>query len=200
MIPLSTKGAWLEFIGTFVLCTYGGFSVFMSETGKGGEITSAAGHGTIVAVFMAIAIKPSGAQFNPAVAVALYILQKQKLKTTVIYSIIQMTASFFSGMFLYYMRPTRFLDLESDLGYPHVPDDFPIMKAFILEALTTGVLILCIYELAFERKVENWLLSIFIGTVVFFLSLTVGSVCGCAMNPARTFGPSIWASKFLHGG
>ena len=87
MIPLSVKGAWLEFIGTFILCTYGGYCVNAEEVNPMGGLISAFGHGAIVAVIMFIAVEASGAQFNPAVALALFALNKQTWKTTLIYII-----------------------------------------------------------------------------------------------------------------
>ena len=95
-------------------------------------------------------------------------------------------------MFLYHMRPQQYMKLNNRLGYPQVPSDIPTEKVFIVETMTTGALLFAIYELAFVKKVLVWQLSSFIGMVVFFLSLTAGPVSGCSMNPARTFGPSVW--------
>lgn len=193
MTETDTRALIMEFLGTFSLIFIGGWSVY-GASGKTGTLYAAFGHGALLAIYVFIGAKISGAHYNPAVTLGLLSVQQIELISAVFYIIAQLLGSLVAGFTLSWLRPGMFKD--QNLGYPHLAPKLTLTQAFFMEFLGTFFLVFSIYACACHRADSPSTCAGVIGITLFFGICAFGDLTGGAFNPARTFGPSIVNKEF----
>lgn len=201
-----------EFIGTGLLIFFGvgcvAALVLTGATFGQWEISIVWGFGVAIAIYCTAGV--SGAHINPAVTIALAMFHGLDKAKVVPYIIAQMLGAFCSAALVYNLYSNLFTDYEiahnfvrssqdalATAGifstYPHASLSF--FGAFAVEFVITAVLMFAILALGDEnngapRGAMNPLL---IGILIAVIGGSLGPLTGFAMNPARDFGPKLFA-------
>ena len=181
-----------EFIGTFALTFVGGGAIIVS----GGEnlLAIAFAHGLILTVMVAALMHISGAQFNPAVSIALATRGKQPWSHAFNFSVAQI----FGGLV------AASENIGETIGKYSGSEGAELISAWrvlSLEAIATFFLMWVIMGVAVDSKNTQHvgIAAIAIGGGVAADILCFGPQTGASMNPARSFGPALIVSNWtLH--
>jgi glycerol uptake facilitator protein len=205
---------WAELIaeafGTCVLIMFGtGVVAMVVLFGKGvpGEIvnggftniTLAWGLGVAMAVYLTA--KVSGAHLNPAVTLALAVFRGFPWSRVLPYSIAQIAGAFVGASLVFLNYRPAFLKADPDLvrtagvfttfpTFPGLP-----LAGFLDQVIGTALLLLLIMALSDERNLAppSWLGPLLVGLIVVVIGMAFGGLHGYAINPARDFGPRLFA-------
>ncbi|WP_394251961.1 MIP/aquaporin family protein [Vibrio profundi] len=201
-----------EFIGTGLLIFFGVGCVAAlvlagAQFGQW-EISIVWGFGVTIAIYCTAGV--SGAHINPAVTIALAAFHGFDKSKVLPYIVAQLSGAFCSAALVYSLYSNLFVDYEiahnfvrssedalATAGifstYPHASLSF--FGAFAVEFVITAVLMFAILALGDEnngasRGAMNPLL---IGILIAVIGGSLGPLTGFAMNPARDFGPKLFA-------
>jgi aquaporin Z len=121
----------------------------------------------------------SGANFNPAVSFSLLLTKHMSFAKTITYTAVQGLAGLAAAF-------AAVLVLETEkIGHPAVGEDFNIVDAFIVEAVFTFALCFVVLNVACaEPNHGNQYYGLAIGFTVTAAAEAIGSISGCALNPA----------------
>lgn len=182
-----------EFVGTFALCFVG---ILAIANTNGDLITAAWAHGLTIAVFASATMAISGAQFNPAVTIALVIARKMAIPLAICYIITQILAGIVASLLLLPIIGgiNENLPVAQDaiaLGTPQFdPGKFNVGSVILIEAVLTYFLMFVIYGTAVDKRAPK-MSGLFIGLAVAIGVFAGGPLTGAAMNPARQMGPAM---------
>ncbi len=126
----------------------------------------------------------SGAHFNPAVTIGLYLAQRISGKIIVPYILSQITGALIASIFLRLLFPAH-----ETLGST-IPTG-SLAQSWILESILTAGLVYVILTVTANDSTNKITAAIVIGWVVALAALFAGSISGASMNPARSLGPAI---------
>jgi glycerol uptake facilitator-like aquaporin len=187
----------MEFLGTFSLIFIGGWSVFQaSSPGSTGPLIAAMTHAAILGIFIYMGASVSGANYNPAVSLALMFTGNLNVVKGLFYIGAQLIGSVVAGLALKIMRPDAYKNFN--LGFPHLHTT--PTQGFFMELLGTFYLIFTILVVAVHKKSSEIVCAGVISTSLFLGISSFGAVTGGALNPARTFGPSLVNGELLMKG
>ena len=199
-----------EAFGTFVLVAFGTGVVAMvvlfgrgtpGEIVNGGftNITFAWGLAVAMAVYLTARI--SGAHLNPAVTLSLAVFRGFPWNKVLPYSLAQTLGGFLGAALVYLNYRPAFLRFDPDLSrsagvfttfpaFPEVP-----MAGFLDQVIGTALLMLLIMALTDELNLAPpaWAGPLLVGLVVIVIGMAFGGMHGYAINPARDFGPRLFA-------
>lgn len=165
-----------EFIGTFFLVFTVGMTVL--DPHSAGSMAPLA-IGSVLAVMIYAGAHISGAHYNPAVSLALFLRGKLNIKDLGIYWISQFAAALIAGLLTLYFKETSqiaALDLE-------------LLPAFLAEFLFTFALCYVVLNVATVKESKgNSYYGFAIGFTVLVGAYAVGAISGGAFNPAVAFG------------
>jgi aquaporin Z len=169
----------VEFIGTFFLVGTIGFSV-LEPGGAGAMAPLAIGSALMVMVFAGGHV--SGAHYNPAVTLAVFLRGKCPAADVPAYMIAQAAAAVVAALAVLFVK-----------GNPDVTAAEPdIAKALLVEFLYAFALCYVVLNVATAKGTAN---NSFYGLAIGFTVLTgaysVGAVSGGAFNPAVAIGISV---------
>jgi glycerol uptake facilitator protein len=200
-----------EAFGTFVLITFGTGVVAMvilfgrgtpAEIIHGGftNITIAWGLAVTMGVYLTARI--SGAHLNPAVTLALAAFRGFPWKKVGPYCLAQTIGAFLGAAVVYLNYRPVILQNDPDLSRTAgVFTTFPALPGlpfagFLDQVIGTALLILMIFALTDEYNLPPPpnLGPIMIGLVVVVIGMSFGGLHGFAINPARDFGPRLFAT------
>ena len=195
-----------EFIGVFALTFVGGGAIIVTS---GQELIAISlAHGLILAVMVASLMHISGAQFNPAVSIALATRGKQSWSDAISLSIVQLLGGIAAAFLLKATMVPAFEFANSHIGetlgkYSNAsePDMLSAWRVLVLEGLATFFLMWVIMGVAVDGKnvKHNGIAALAIGGVVAADIYCFGPATGASMNPARSFGPALVVSDWtLH--
>ena len=179
-----------ECIGTFVLVFFGcGTAVAVKCSGMSPDaayLMTALAFGLVI-VAMAYSIgNISGCHINPAVSLAMLVSKKMTSKEFWAYVGSQFIGGIVGGAFL-----AMFFDTNTGLGTNGVYAD-NIWATLFIEIILTFVFILAI--LGVTSKVSNGAVAgIVIGLTLVLVHIFGIYFTGTSVNPARSFGPAIFA-------
>jgi aquaporin Z len=163
----------MEFIGTFFLL------LVVAFTGN----PMAIGAVLVALVYMGGYI--SGAHYNPAVTISLWISNKIETTLAAKYIIVQMIAGLFAAAFFNIIDGTKFLPTPSA--------DADLAGAFLIEALLTFLLCSVILHVAATDKTkDNNYYGIAIGFALLAIAYVGGPISGGAFNPAVGVSPLLY--------
>ena len=178
-----------EFIGTFALVFFGTGAVVADRFTDGavGHVGIALTFGLVIAVMVYTYKSVSGAQFNPAVSVALRIRGLNTTGETVSFIAVQLLAAAAASFLVRYAG--RALDV-ADFGAT-VPVAGAPALTLAVEVATTFTLVTVIFGVVHSgERGDSWA-GAAIGGTVGLAALAFGALGGASMNPARSFGPAL---------
>jgi aquaporin Z len=190
-----------EFLGTLALVFIGAGSVVIAAANAGGYlglIGVALAHGLVLATFVSNLGHVSGAHFNPAVTMAVWVGGKIESQRAVVYVVAQLAGAAVGAGLLRWVMPEQ-VWRSGSLGATLVGHEFGVTnaKAVLLEAILTFFLVITVYAVAVDdRGTFKSLAGLPIGLVLVFDILVGGQLTGASMNPARSFGPALLAGEW----
>lgn len=209
----SLKGQCIsEFLGTGLIVFFGAGCVAalkLTEAHFGQwEISIIWGMGVSMAIYMSAAI--SGAHLNPAVTVALWLFDSFERRKVLPYIISQTLGAFCAAALIYGLYSTLFLQFElahqmvrgtaeslelagifSTYPNPHIS----VIQALLVEVVITAILMALIMALTDDGNgiPRGPLAPLLIGLLIAVIGSSIGPLTGFALNPARDFGPKVFA-------
>lgn len=177
-----------EFFGTFML-------VFLGT----GAVTVAAGNTLTIGLAFGLAITVSayafggisGGHFNPAVTTAMLMNRWINGRDALGYVIAQVLGATVASAFMKLFVSGLGL-ATNQLGQT----DFPKIStglAFLVEVLVTFLFLLVILNVTSDRHGNGDFAGLTIGVTLAFLIIVALNLTGGSLNPARSFGPAIFA-------
>jgi MIP family channel proteins len=190
-----------EFVGTFALVFIGAGAGIMASSG-GGLVGVALAHGIVLAVMISVLAHISGAHFNPAVTIGVWVTGNIKTAVAVAYIATQVVAGVAAGLLLRALYPEPAWR-AANLGAPGLGSGVTSGKGVLIEAVLTFFLVFAVYGTAVDdRGPFSKIAGLPIGLVLTFDILAGGPLTGAAMNPARAFGPMLagghWADWWVY--
>jgi len=179
-----------EFIGTFFLVLTIGCSVL--ATGKGIIPPIAIGSALMIMVYAGGRV--SGAHFNPAVTLAIWIRGRVKIADVGPYIAAQLAGAALAALAATFLRPDAVVDVMT----PNVP------RALVAEALFTFALAYVVLNVATTKDTAgNSYYGLAIGFTVLTGAFSVGDISGGAFNPAVAVGLSVmglsaWSNIWIY--
>lgn len=169
----------VEFIGTFFLVMTIG-SVVLNPGGAGALAPIAIGMALTGLVYAGGHV--SGAHYNPAVTLAVFIRGKCLAADVVPYWVAQVAGAAAAGGTVLFIK-----------GFPEVAAANPDMtRAMVVEFLYTFALCFVVLNVATARSTSgNPFYGVAIGLIVMAGAFSVGSVSGAAFNPAVAIGLTV---------
>lgn len=196
-----TAGCVAEFLGTFMLTFFGVGSIILAAgvlDGKpiapsAGLVTVALAHALILSVMVSACMYVSGAQFNPAVSIALTVIGKQPLPKTAVFIVAQLLGSASAaGLWQVFLTPAVANGpgpmLGATIGSLTLSGN--TVAVIGIEAILTFALMFVILASTVDERGHK-LGGFNIGLTVAACIVAAGPLTGASMNPARSFGPAI---------
>jgi aquaporin Z len=190
----ATRKLVAEFVGTFllVLLAVGSAVVGLKSSGN---LAVAISFGFVL-VFVAYGFGPvSGAHVNPAVTLAMVLARKQPIAEAVGYWIAQFAGAILGAAVLKWLvSGFGVKDETGALGSNSYGDLGGISAGgtFVLEVLLTFAFVLVIL-LVTDRIAEATTAGLAIGVALTTVHLVGIPIDGTSVNPARSFGPALFA-------
>jgi glycerol uptake facilitator protein len=206
-----------ELFGTFILVFIGcgavGVTILFGWLGSLTEVALVWGIGVTIAIFASR--KWCFAHLNPAVSLAMTFAGQLSIKKFTLYSISQTIGAFLAGGVLYGLLSADIASFEATNNilrgslesqntammfgefYPNpgYADELSVSVylACAMEALGTFLLVTAIFWLVQLKTLNKNLIPPLIGLTVMLIIILVAPYTQAGLNPARDFGPRIWA-------
>ena len=182
-----------ELLGTFILifCAAGSASVNEITNGSLTLLGCALVSGLIIMSLIYALGNISGAHLNPAVTIGFALNKNFNWNLVLPYILCQSIGGIAAGMLLKFLLPGSLL-LGSTLPVAGV------MQSFILELITTFILMFVILHVATGSKEQGMYAGIAIGSVIVANILFTGPISGGSMNPVRSLAPAFATNNFNH--
>ncbi len=181
-----------EAVGAATLIFIGAGAVVASSTGFPGTglIAVAVATGLAIATMVTALGHVSGAHFNPAVTIGVWIAQKIKSSDAIAYILAQLAGAAVGAALLRFAIPEALLNPTGG-GIPQVANVISNGQAVLIEAILTFFLVWVVFATAVDPEgAFNKVAGLAIGFVIMMDILMGGPFTGAAMNPAREFGPA----------
>jgi MIP family channel proteins len=186
-----------EFIGTFALVFIGAGSVVVAGPSGSGLVGVALAHGVVLAVMVSVLAHISGAHFNPAVTLGVWVARKITTPRALLYIATQLVAGIVAAFALKWVLPEPLWNpagAGENLGNTTINVSLGMTetRAFLVEALLTFFLVIAVFGTAVDdRGPFAKTAGLTIGLVLVFDILMGGPLTGASMNPARSLGPAL---------
>lgn len=190
-----------EFVGTLTLIFVGAGSIIAASLGQQGAglVTVAIAHGLAIATMVSALGHVSGAHFNPAVTIGVWIAQKIRSSDALAYIGTQLAGAAAGAALLRVAIPeTVWRQPGINLGTPGIPGGISNGQAVLIEAMLTFFLVWVVFATAVDTEgAFSKIAGLAIGFVVMMDIMMGGPFTGAAMNPARHFGTAVvsWTWK-----
>jgi MIP family channel proteins len=180
-----------DFLGTALFVLIGAGSVVANAMTTGGvtNLGIALAHGVGIAVLITALMGISGAHFNPAVSLGVYVAGKIDGRTLGRYVLAQLIgavvgAALVKGLF------TAGAVRTVSAGTPQLSLTVGFGQGVAIEAVFTFILVTTVFGTAISSEAPK-VGGFAIGLAIFVGALVVGPLTGAALNPARAFGPAL---------
>ena len=186
-----------EMLGTMFLVLMGcGSAVFAGDQIGFLGISFAFGLTVLVMVY---AIGPvSGCHINPAITVSMVISRGMDKKEAMMYVIFQCIGAVIGAFMLYLMATNFFSGMIGSLGQngygTSSPAGYSMGVGFVAELIFTALFIMVILG-ATSSKANGKFAGIAIGLALVLIHLVSIPITGTSVNPARSFGPALFAGS-----
>jgi aquaporin Z len=148
-------------------------------------------HGLVILTFAYAYGHISGAHFNPAVTIGLWVGKQVDTMTAALYIVVQLVGGIVGALMLSVVLGGA----DSGLGATNLAADVSPIQGVIVEAILTFLLVNAIFNTAVSGKAGN-LASVAIGLTLALAIMMGGPLTGASLNPARTLGPALIAGNF----
>jgi aquaporin TIP len=189
-----------EALGTFLFFFIGigaGYAVAgFVDQGAASAIIVALAHGVALLVMVSALGAISGGHFNPAVTFGLWVAGKIDPIKGAGYVLAQLVASVLAAALAWYVF-SDFAGLNSSMAVPALNDNIDVLKGIVVEAVITMVLLVAVFGTAVDGRAAK-IGGIAIGLAVVVGILMAGGLTGAAINPARWFGPALFAMDWTN--
>ena len=170
------KNYLTEFIGTFFLVLTIGLTVL------DGTLFAPLAIGSALMVMVYMGGHISGAHYNPAVSLAVFMRGKMDAKEMIFYWVAQIVGAFVAAIIVYLCLDQTFA--------PAPGGDAAVFKSLLIEFLFTFALALVVLNSATAKGTEgNSFYGLAIGFTVTVGAFAGGPISGGAFNPAVGIGP-----------
>ena len=174
-----------------LLFVFGVISCNVYNPGLPAMLGSSAIGGVMIYIFGRV----SGAHFNPAISLALFIRQKLSGMEFGLYVVAQIVGAFLGCLFFVLCHRGKFdyfAGNEIGLAIYDVDgkDGWSYIGALIMEIILTFILIMFILASCEKDNYLGASLGLAFSLVLLGCSFTGGMVSGCSMNPARSLAPA----------
>ena len=195
-----------EFLGTFTLVFITSGAICADQYLRAssqpgiGLLGIAVAEGLAYAIMVTALLHVSGAHFNPAVTIGLWVTRRSTTMQSVFYIAAQLLGSVAAAYLLVAIIPET-IWRPASLGAPDLTVDFTRMRGMALEAAVTFFLVLAMYGAIVDTKGAFQRAGGFAaGLAATAGALVAGPFTGAAMNPARVFGPALAARHWQNHG
>ena len=186
---MNARALVAEFIGTFTLIFIGAGSAVVG--GGGSLIGVALAHGLVILTFAYAYGHISGAHFNPAVTIALWVGKQIDSATAIAYIVVQLIGGVMGAVMLSFVMGGPGTGLGATTLAPGVSQT----QGLLVELFLTFLLANAIFNTAVSGKAGN-AAPIAIGLTLVLAILMGGPLTGASLNPARTLGPALITGNF----
>lgn len=183
-----------ELLGTYFLVLTVGLNTLASGFQYGAPLSV----GCVLMVMIFSMGSVSGGHFNPAVTLAVYLAGAGRKRfgltsnTAVYYVIFQLVGAFLAGLTYFFL-----------LNNSHTPQPmgkYSWKAALAVELLYTALLCFVVLNVACtERHRGDQFFGLTIGFTVVAAAIAVGSISGCYLNPAVSFGTMVTSAIHVGG-
>lgn len=180
-----------ELVGTFIF-----FFVGMgAAAAMGADRTMIAlAHGLALAVMVSALGAVSGAHFNPAVTMGLWLASRIDGRRALAYVFAQLIGALLAAALIGYV----FNSADAvKLNVPALGQGVDILRGSVIEAVITGGLLVAVFGTAVDPRAPQ-IGGLAIGIAVAAGIFGFGPVTGAAMNPARWFGPAVVSGDYTN--
>jgi len=192
-INVSPRKLVAEVIGTFALIFIGAGSIIVT----GGSLVGIAiAHGLVIALLVSALGHVSGALFNPALTIGLWVTRQMDTLNTVAYIIAQLLGAVLGALALVLLFPEVLRD-AAKLGTPLLGPGVSFAQGIGIEIILTIFLMLAVFGTAIDKPGPS-IGGFGIGLVLTMNILAAGPLTGASMNPARTFGPALLSGEWTN--
>lgn len=175
----------VEFIGTFLFLFVIGLCVI--EPGGAGAMAPLA-IGTILMVMVYAGGYISGGHYNPAVTLGVWMRGKCDTKDVVPYMVAQVLGGAIASWLAVKIKGSSII----------VAADLNVLNALIVEFIFTFALVYVVLNVATSKKTAgNSYYGLAIGFTVMTAAYAIGSISGCAINPAIAIGLTVMGLSSL---
>jgi glycerol uptake facilitator protein len=131
----------------------------------------------------------SGAHINPAVTVALAVVQRFKWAEVAPYIVAQLAGAVAGALLIVAYAGSRATAL-SNVGLTSLGTDITVVQGALAEGLGTFLLLFVIMAVAVDRRAPAGWAGFVIGLAVAAEIMAIGPFTGGSVSPARSFGPT----------
>ena len=183
-----------EALGTMVLVLMGcGAAVFFGcAVGTAQHLAVAFAFGLSV-VAMAYCIGGiSGCHINPAITLGVWLSKRMSGTEAIGYMIAQFIGALVGSAILYVLTSTGGYGESTATGANGFGEG-ELLQAFIAETVFTFVFVLTVLGATSEKNPEPKLAGLAIGLTLVLVHIVCIPITGTSVNPARSFGPALFA-------
>jgi len=193
-----------EFLGTFAFVFFSAGAVcsdrFLQSAGAG-PLGTALAAGLSIAIFSTALASVSGAQFNPAITIGLWITKRVNTMEAFACWVAQILGGVLAAFVLKWILPRDEAWQPVLGGTPDLARDFTRLPAIGLEALITFFLVFVYCATRPDDDLASRARSGFAVGLIYTLGILVaGPFTGGALNPARAFGPALASTHWANQG
>ncbi|MFA7248760.1 MAG: MIP/aquaporin family protein [Dehalococcoidia bacterium] len=179
-----------EAVGTFTLIFAGCGSVMLFTANDRVTLVGVAlAHGLAIGLMASALGAVSGAHFNPAVTIGMWVTRRIETLAGAGYIAAQLIGAGLAAAALATLFPEG-LRSAATLGTPTLGAGMDFARGVGLEAILTFFLVTVIFGTAVDARAPK-LGGLAIGLTITMDILIGGPLTGAAMNPARAFGPAL---------
>lgn len=158
----------------------------------GGHLAVALAFGLSIVAMAYVIGGISGCHINPAVSLAMLINKRMNLRDFVGYVSAQIVGAFIAAALLKLLVGMGIEDLTGGLGSNGIANAGGIAGALIIEVILTFIFIFTILGVTSDPD-KGGVAGIVIGLTLTFVHIVGIPLTGTSVNPARSFGPAIFA-------
>lgn len=168
-------------------------------------------HFYLITIMTWIAAPISGAHFNPAITLGLVLTRNLQMLTGIFYVVSQLAGSIAGTLLFMAIIPNEMnkrAEMNSIInGCPKIHFDM-IFFGFVCEAVGGFILMFIFYAVMIEKKSGKHTFGISVGAVIATTVMALGvyekdkngfiagNISAGALNPARSFGPTLFKGQF----
>lgn len=178
----------IEFIGTFFLVLVIGMTGYQNELFGSPQLLAPLAIGAVLIGLIYMGGPVSGAHYNPAVTLGIFLRKKISGGDAVKYIAVQFLGAIAAAVAFYVIFKSTMGTAVPNPGFSSN------LKPLLIELLFTFILVLIILNMYFSNKSSGSYNGLAIGATVIAAIVAASPFSGGALNPASTLGPMIMDS------